>query len=72
MNIKCARRVRSWMVLKGVTRRAVALELGITHQAVSAWLQGKIVSRRIADHLKAKGCPKNYFRGTKYDESQVA
>lgn len=72
MNIECARRVRSWMVLRGLTLRAVALELGISHQAVSAWLRGDVVSRRIADHLKTKGCPKNYFRGTKYEETRVA
>jgi len=72
MNAESARKIRSWMVLNDLNQRSVAKELGVSDQMISAWFLGKSDSQRIADYFKSKGCPKSYFRNTKYEETQAA
>lgn len=72
MNKENALKIKAWMVLQEVTPAALAGELGVSRQMVSAWLRGKSDSRRIAEYLVGKGCPRAYFRGTKYEEVRAA
>lgn len=72
MNAESARKIRSWMVLHGLNQRSVARELGVSDQLISAWFRGKTDSRPVAEYFKRKGCPKSYFRNTKYEETRAA
>ena len=49
--------IRKWMLDKGVLVTEVAQDLDIHYSAVTNWLRGRAVSRRITDYFRAKGCP---------------
>jgi transcriptional regulator with XRE-family HTH domain len=72
MNKENTLKIKSWMVLHEVSQGALADELGVSKQHVSAWLRGKSDSKRIAEYLISKGCPVTHFQGTKYEEVSAA
>ncbi|GAB7082324.1 hypothetical protein JCM14635_39990 [Megalodesulfovibrio paquesii] len=67
-----ARQVKAWMVRHNVNRGAIAAELGVTPQMVSAVIWGRSDSRRVIEHLLRLGCPRKCFRGTKYEQCGLA
>lgn len=57
-----ARKIKSEMVLRGITNTEVAKSLGVTQQLVSLVIYGQTSSARVTTALIDAGIPENLLR----------
>lgn len=58
-----ARKIRAWLVLKGIRQVEVARDLEISPATVGKFIDGHSKSKRLGDYLIGRGCPAAYLSG---------
>jgi len=63
MNEKNARKVKAWLVEKGITQTKIATDMGLNRATIHRWIGGNVQSQRIFNYFLELGCPREYFVG---------
>ena len=64
MSDRDARKIRSWLVGRGVSQTRIAKDMGLTTGMISKFIAGKSQSSRVFKYfVEELGCPREFFAG---------
>jgi len=55
------RKLKAWMMLKGLRSQTAATANGVSLRAINRWLAGTMTSDRIRSWFAKQGCPASYL-----------
>lgn len=64
MNDRNARKIKSWLVGKGISQTKIAKDMGLTTGMINKFISGKSQSSRVFEYfIEELGCPREFFAG---------
>lgn len=63
MSEKNVRKVKAFLVGKGITQAQIAKDMGLARPTINRWISGHVQSQRIFEYFLTLGCPREYFAG---------
>jgi transcriptional regulator with XRE-family HTH domain len=60
---KNARKIRAFLVGKGITQAQIARDMGLARSTINRWISGGVQSQRVFEYFLTLGCPREYMVG---------